>query len=214
MSGCLLNENLRFPGIAVKEGAVYELLEPLIKNGVGIEQLPCLERMEWGGVSRKKFFKFLPITFNTIGTRKHLLIELFIKIWIHNFRKSCKKEAKKVVNHMEDFMNSGYVILGIIAMNDSPTCGFTKTINLLKSASTFKKFGLKLEDFENPDLEKMRGIIPNLCKNGTGLFMAEILRELRKRHINVKIFEFNPWNNLIKESERIINALNLKFTLI
>lgn len=111
---------------------------------------------------------------------------------------------------MKDYINSGYSILGIIAMNDSPTCGATRTIDLLKSASKYKNLGFKTEDLENPELEKMRIITPCLCDEGSGLFMNEILKELRKREMNVKVIGFDPWCDLKKEAERIANILKLK----
>ncbi len=47
LSRCLINQNLRFPGIAVSSGAITELISPIIENGIGIESLPCLERIAW-----------------------------------------------------------------------------------------------------------------------------------------------------------------------
>lgn len=208
-SRCILNQNLRFPGIAVKNGAITELIEPLLKNGIGIEQLPCLERMGWGGISRKSFFKFLPITLSYTGTRLFPIVKFFAKIWIFKFKRLCKKEAFKIIDQIEDYVNSGYSILGIIASNDSPTCGITKTIDLIKSAYKYKELGFKLEDFKNPEFEKMRVTIPNLCEDGTGLFMAEILKELRKRNMIINVIGFDPWNNLRVEAERIVKKLNL-----
>jgi predicted secreted protein len=210
ISSCILNQNLRFPGIAIKGGAVVEIIELLLKNKLGIEQLPCLERMGWGGVSRRKFLRLQPIAFKFVGSSLFLIINFFFKIWIFKFSRLCKKEAFKVVDQMEDYINSSYSILGIIAMNDSPTCGATRTIDLLKSASKYKNLGFKTEDLENPELEKMRIITPSLCEEGSGLFMIEVMKELSKRGINIKVIGFDPWYDLKKEAERIANILNLK----
>ena len=48
VSHCILNQNTRFPGSAVSSGAIEELVKPLIEKGIGIEQLPCPEKMLWG----------------------------------------------------------------------------------------------------------------------------------------------------------------------
>ncbi|MFX1390624.1 MAG: hypothetical protein ACFE9Z_11210 [Promethearchaeota archaeon] len=95
ISQCLLNQNLRFPGIAVKPGAISELLLPLINNGIGIESLPCLERLGWGGVGRNTFYKYLPLVKMNLNSWKFPLIKIFLRIWLRKFRILCKKEAKK-----------------------------------------------------------------------------------------------------------------------
>ena len=78
LSSCILNQNNRFPGIAVHKGAINNLIEPFLKEGIGIEQLPCLECMGWGGVSRKNIFRFLPSIFRHSNSK---LMKLSSKIW-------------------------------------------------------------------------------------------------------------------------------------
>jgi len=127
LGNCLLNQNIRFPGIGVCGGAFYDLVTPLIKRGIGIEQLPCLERIGWGGVHRRSVYGMLPMLFKYANSKSFPIIKLLGTVWFWNYKRLCKKEAKKVVGQMEDYKKSGYEILGIIAMNDSPTCGVTKT---------------------------------------------------------------------------------------
>jgi predicted secreted protein len=210
VSGCILNQNLRFPGIAIRPGAINELVAVFLKNDIGIEQLPCLECLGWGGVSRNSFFKYMPLFVRYYGSKRIFLLKLFAKIWIWKYKRLCKKEAKIVVNNMVDFIQNDYIIIGIIAMNDSPTCGLTKTINLLNSAKLFKELGYNLNDFLNPEFEKMKTIIPHLCEDGTGFFMAEILKEIKKKKLKIDVLEFNPWNDINKENERLINFLKSK----
>ncbi|UCC19298.1 MAG: hypothetical protein JSV62_14525, partial [Promethearchaeota archaeon] len=190
LSKCLLNQNLRFPGIAVESGAIAELLIPLINKGVGIEPLPCLERLGWGGVGRKSFYKYFPVVTKNIGSRKFPLIKFFLRIWLRNFKKLCKKEAKKIVKQMLDYDRSGYSIKGIITTNDSPTCGYTKTINFIEITSKFKELGIK-DEFENPTLEKMKNIIPSLCEKGSGYFTTELVRQLKNNKLKIDIIGFN-----------------------
>ncbi|NHI94849.1 MAG: DUF523 domain-containing protein [Candidatus Lokiarchaeota archaeon] len=203
VSNCLLNQNCRFPGIATFEGNVLEILEPILKKGIGIEQLPCLECMGWGGVSRKSIFKFLPTIKRHYRSKLFPIIKLFGKIWYWNYKRLCKKVAKKEASKIKDYKNSGYEILGIITMNDSPTCGVTRTIDLLNFIFNYKDFGFKLEDLEYPKLEKMKEIISKLLIEGQGTFTRELLEKLKKLKINIKIVGFNPWHNYDEEIERI-----------
>ena len=207
VSSCFLNQNCRFPGIAMFEGNILDVLEPLLKKRIGIEQLPCLECMGWGGASRKSIFKFLPTIKKYYDSKLYPIIKFFGKIWYWNYKRLCKKEAKKVVSRIEDYEKSGYEILGIITMNDSPTCGVTQTIDLLGSFFKYKDFDIKIEELEHPKLEKMKEIIPKLLIEGQGTFMHELLKKLKKRKLNIRIVGFDPWRNLNEEVEKIKNQL-------
>ena len=204
LSSCILNQNNRYPGIAVCEGAVSALIEPFLKKGAGIEQLPCLECMGWGGVSRNTIFKFFPIVFKRSNSR---FIKLFSKIWLWNFKRLCKKEASKLVNRVQNYLNSSYKILGVIAMNDSPTCGATKTLDLLDTIFRHKELDISLDTLQFPRIEEMKELLDKIVVKGQGLFMRELISKLRKKKINLKIVGFDPWLDVNEESERIVNLI-------
>ncbi|MFW9881480.1 MAG: hypothetical protein ACFFG0_51100 [Candidatus Thorarchaeota archaeon] len=206
LSRCLLNQNLRFPGIGVESGAIRELTISLIKKGIGLEPLPCLERLGWGGVKRKTFYKYLPKISKQIGSFKFPIIKFFLRIWIRKFKKLCQKEARKVVGQIQNYHESGYSIIGIIMTNDSPTCGVTKTINLFGILSKFKDLRI-IDELTNPTFERMKDFIPNLCEDGTGLFTSELINEIKKKKLNTKIIGFDIWNDLTEETERVLEKL-------
>ena len=155
-------------------------------------------------MSRETFFKFLPIVDKNVGKKKFVLIKFFKKIWIRHFKKVCRKEAKKIVKHFQDYMDSGYSIEAIITTNDIPTCGITKTINLLNMISKYKDLGITMEELKNPEIEKMKFLIKNLLEDGSGLFMTEVVKQLKKRKLNVRIIGFDIWN---ESSEEIDNKI-------
>jgi len=200
LSSCILNQNNRFPGIAVHKGAINNLIEPFLKEGIGIEQLPCLECMGWGGVSRKNIFRFLPSIFRHSNSK---LMKLSSKIWISKYQRLCKKEAKRIVKRIENYILNGYKIIGIIGMNDSPTCGVTNTINLLNSIFHYREFKIELKDFQSPNIEKMKKIIPKMLIEGQGIFMKELISKIRKKKSDILIIGFDPWLDIEKEAKRI-----------
>src|SRR6478735_12402052 len=53
VSHCLLNENTRYAGGATRPGAVAEIIDELIEAECGIHQMPCPERLAWGGVLKR-----------------------------------------------------------------------------------------------------------------------------------------------------------------
>jgi predicted secreted protein len=108
---------------------------------------------------------------------------------------------------MLDYQNSGYKILGIIVMNDSPTCGVTKTGDLFSSISEGQKDGLKLEDLEYPRLEKVGGLLKKVLVEGQGTFIHEIVEVMKRKKIDTKIIGFDPWCDVNEETERIMTLL-------
>ncbi len=209
VSGCILNQNLRFPGIAVCAGACTELVDLFLRSGIGIEPIPCLERLGWGGVSRRNYFAYQPLILRYAGTRVFGLIRPFISLWLYRYRLLCAREARRLVRQIADYINSGYQVIGIVAVNDSPTDGVTKTIDMSRAAERLLSMGVDRKLMESPRLEDMRTIIPRLCEQGTGIFTARLTRELERKKISVRIVGYDPWVSPTAESERIAAELNL-----
>ncbi|MBN1574701.1 MAG: hypothetical protein JW984_16000 [Deltaproteobacteria bacterium] len=207
VSHCILNQNLRFPGIAVQAGACSELVEKLLENDLGIEQIPCLERLGWGGVSRKNYFRYQPLFFDYADTFLSGLIKFFGALWIYKYGLLCKREARRIVKHTKDYIDSDYSVVGIITVNDSPTDGITQTLDLLRSAEKLKTIKHGREILRNPELDKMRESIPLLCEKGTGIFAKRLKRELKKKNIDIKIVGYDPWADQEVESKRVISDL-------
>ncbi|MFW9820466.1 MAG: hypothetical protein ACFFE5_12715, partial [Candidatus Thorarchaeota archaeon] len=120
-------------------------------------------------------------------------------------------EAKKIISQLQDYIDSGYSVLGIIITNDSPTCVITKTINLLELSSKYKELGLKDEFFENPTFEYMKNLIPNLCENGSGYFTSELKKQINKNKLDIKITGYDIWNNFSEETKKVLKNVKLDF---
>ncbi len=207
VSSCLLDQNRRFPGIAVQRGAIRELIGALLDADIGIEQLPCLECLGWGGVTRRTLFRFLPTLYKHEGTKFYPVFSAAAKVWLRKYQHTCQKEAKHIVHQIKDFQRSDYHLLAIIAMNDSPTCGATKTIHLLESIGKYKAAGVSLEDLLHPRLEQMQVVMPNVIEDGSGYFMRSLKKALEQEKLSTPILGFDPWQDPGAETQRIMQAL-------
>ncbi len=204
LNNCLLNQISRAPGVAYREGASTELIQLILDNGLSIEQLPCLECIGIGGVSRKSFDRYLPLFSNSIKHGWFSILKLILKVWLINFERLCKKEARKVVDRMEDYLTEGYTILGVVGMNDSPTCGVTKTLDLIEYT---RRLVISKDTGSTP-----KQIIQETLMDGTSFFIGSLMKEMEKRGLDVKVIGFEPWAESKKEeAERIASLLNLEF---
>jgi predicted secreted protein len=188
---CLLNQNVRFPGSAVSHGAIVEIIKPLLVKGIGIEQLPCPERKGWGGINRSKVFEWK-------GYEN--------EDWITKYGDLCQKLAKDAVDEMEDAVKNGYSVLGIIAVDGSPTCGVNITCDVPEA---WRKLFEATNGFTSIDMDKMYELGQKLYRDGAGQFMKRIEQEIKKRKLNISIVGFFPWNDFKIEQKNIFKKLGL-----
>ncbi len=101
LSHCILNQNTVVPPLARAKGSYRDIVEVIIDHGIGIHQLPCPE-YKYLGLRRK------PMTKEEYDTKE--------------FRKLCKEISKDTIAIMKEYLDNGYNIVGLIGINDSPTC--------------------------------------------------------------------------------------------
>jgi predicted secreted protein len=106
LTHCCLNQNAKVRGIAQYPGAITPLIELLLKEGIGIYQMPCPEgtylgNMRWGQVKDQ---------YNNPMFRRH-----------------CQRLAETVVDQVQNYLQCGYKVLGFIMMDGSPVCGLNRT---------------------------------------------------------------------------------------
>ncbi len=101
VSHCILNQNTVVYPLARAEGAYRDIVTELMNKGIGIHQLPCPEYMYLG-------LKREPMTKQQYETE--------------DFRRLNKGIASDAVGIIKEYINSGYNVLGVIGINESPTC--------------------------------------------------------------------------------------------
>lgn len=203
LNNCLLNQISRAPGVAFRKATSTELIQILLDNGVSIEQLPCLESIGIGGVSRRTFDRYLPLLSNSVKYGWFPLFKFFFRIWLVGYKGLCKKAAIRVVDRMEDIKTEGYTLIGVVGMNDSPTCGVTKTLDLVE----FTRLLATAEETGNTP----KYIIRKTLEEGTSYFIGKIIKESKKRGIDIKVVGYEPWAESQKEeAERVAKLLGLQ----
>ncbi|MFX1552270.1 MAG: hypothetical protein ACFFB9_18125, partial [Promethearchaeota archaeon] len=80
---------------------------------------------------------------------------------------------------------------------------------LIELSGKYKELGIKSEFFENPTLAKMKNLIPNLCQEGSGYFISEIVKQIKRFKLDINFIGFDIWNNPTEETEKVLNNLEL-----
>ena len=128
--------------------------------------------------------------------------------WIVGFGDFCQKLAKEEVDEMEDAVKNGCSVLGVIAMDGSPSCGVNRTQDIPEA---WLKLAEVTDGFRRIDMEKMDMVSRTLGadKPGSGKFMGSIIREIKKRGLNVPIIGFDSYNDFRKEQRKIFKGLGI-----
>lgn len=202
INNCLLNQTSRAPGVAYRRGTAAELIQIVLDNGISIQQLPCLECIGIGGVSRKTFDGYFPLISHSLKYGWFPVLKLFFKVWLLNFAWLCRREAVQVTDRMDDLITEGYTIVGVVGMNDSPTCGVTKTLDFIEFT---RLLALSEETGDTP-----RQIIQKTLMDGSSYFIGNLMKEARRRGIPLDVIGYEPWNgDPKKEAQRIAGLLKL-----
>lgn len=102
---CALNQNSRALGLAEESGAMVDIVNVLVRNEVGIVQMPCPE-LAFAGALRK------PQTreqYDNVAYRQH-----------------CKKLAEEIIKQAQEYEEHGIRLRLVIGISKSPSCGVGK----------------------------------------------------------------------------------------
>ena len=183
VSHCLLNENTRYLGGAFRRGCIDELVDSFQQEGLGIYQMHCPEQRAWGGVLKRRLLSFYGSRGTILYRLRHVLLPLFL--WYT--RLIYRSLAKEVVRDIEDYLHSGFEVVGILGVGGSPSCGVWKCLDLQCSLEAVARCPVAQCDRR---LVNEEAVVACLRK-GDGMFIAAIQRQLRRKHLTVKWYEHN-----------------------
>ncbi|MCA1985516.1 MAG: hypothetical protein LDL27_03460 [Desulfovibrio sp.] len=103
---CLLNTNAKVAPLATAPGALLGVLEPFLRDGVGLMQLPCPETAYLGcnrwGMTREQY--------------DHPA-----------YRRACAGMVQPVVDQLQALVRDGCTVLAVLGVDGSPSCGVFQT---------------------------------------------------------------------------------------
>ena len=148
ISHCILNQNTVVCPLARAKGAYTEIIETIMKNGIGIHQLPCPEYRHLG-------IKRDPMTNEGYDTEE--------------YRKLCKNISIDTIGIMEEYIENGYEIAGLIGVNESPTC------SIRNSKGIFIEEMLELMNKSNLDIKLLDVSVDYIDGENNSKFITELI---------------------------------------
>ncbi len=181
VSHCLLNENTRYLGGAFRQGGVDELVDGFQQEGLGISQMRCPEQRAWGGVLKRYLLPIYGSRGTLLYRLRHLLLPLFL--WYTRWR--YRRLANEVVRDIEDYVRSGFEVVGIVGVGGSPSCGVCTRLDLRCSLEVVAGCPLARLDRRVMNEEAVAACL----SEGEGLFVAAVQRRLRRKHLTIRWYE-------------------------
>lgn len=188
LAHCLLNENTRYLGGARSAGPVREILQSCLERGIGIVQLPCPEQHAWGGVLKRRL---IPL-YGSRGTLLFRLRALLLPVALWYTRSIYRQLARQTAAQVRDYQTSGFLVLGVIGVDGSPTCGVQKTLDIREVAD-----GLARLDRSTVNTDEVNRLIRASVVAGQGLYIRLLKEELDKLGVSTAMIA----HDLIAELE-------------
>ncbi len=124
LAHCILNQNSVIKGWARARGAFPKVVEYLLKEGIGMIQLPCPEQ-RFMGLERP------PMTAEEYDTLE--------------YREHCKRLLNGLVKELLNYKEHGLKLVGVIGIGDSPSCCPNKGVFFRELQNQLKENGFEMK---------------------------------------------------------------------
>ncbi len=172
----LAEQNTRNAGAVTRSGSFAELVDELIGAGYGIHQLPCPERLAWGGVLKRHSLRL----YHSKGGPLYPLRSALLRAFVWWTRIVYWRLARHVVRDVTDYQRSGVAVASIIGIGASPSCGVTTTLDLRASLEVVASCPAAAL---TRDVMNEQAVLA--CRRpGEGLFIKAFDRQLKRRGIS------------------------------
>ena len=198
LSHCLLNENTRYLGGACHGGCIPEIVQQCIASDLGIVQLPCPEQRAWGGVLKRRllFAYGLREQHPRLYRLRRLLLPLAILYTRHVYRQIAADVARQIA----DYNDSGFVVRAVVGVDGSPSCGVNTALD------TRNIDALLALPAEALNVCQFNGWVSGQARSGTGLFVAALQKQLKRRRLTVPFLA----HDLLEELDGQPTTVNLE----
>jgi predicted secreted protein len=119
LAHCILNQNAKLDRCAHHQGAVADVVQVFLQNGIGIVQIECPEMLYLG--LQRQASADSQATVEAEDTR------IAERMTDDQAQALIDGIAQRIVGQIADYRDNGFAVLGILGINGSPTCGVETT---------------------------------------------------------------------------------------
>lgn len=173
-----------------------ELVDQLMAAGYGIHQLPCPERLAWGGVLKRHSLRL----YHSKGGPLYALRGVLLRAFVWWTKRDYRRLARQVARDVADYHAAGIAVAGFVGIGASPSCGVTTTLDLRASLDVVAACPAAAL---TRDVMNERAVLA-CWRPGEGLFIEALDRELRRRGLTVPAFEHDLAAELRGEHQEVL----------
>jgi hypothetical protein len=177
---CSIEDNRYLEG-AVRRRCVDELVDCFQKEGLGIFQMRCLEQRAWGGVLK---CSVLPV-YGFKGTLLYRMRHVLLPVFLLYSRSIYRSMAKEIVKDIEDYVQVGFNVAGLVGVGGSPSCGVCTTLDLERSIEVMASCLLAEIKRQTINDESIAACMVE----GEGFFVEAVRHQLERKHLPLTFVE-------------------------
>ena len=179
LAHCILNENTRYLGGACSGGCVPEILTQCIESDFGIVQMPCPEQKAWGGVMKRMLLTVYGSRGAIVYFCRHIILPLFI---IYT-KLIYGRLARQIARQIQDYLNTGFCVIGIVGIDGSPSCGVSRTLDFRNSFEVLANINI-----DSVTLEDANKVVMECRVKGKGFFIDALQKNLTRKNIDIRFW--------------------------
>jgi hypothetical protein len=163
------------------------VIEHIMDQGVGMVQMPCPEQQEWGGVLKTRMLALY-------GRRARAfpgVVKALVPVGLLYVRRAYRVMARMLAAQIDDYVSSGFTVVGIVGIDGSPTCGVRTTVDITGFVDDMLH-----ADYEMLTPGDQNAWVRKHARNGQGLFVQELERALQARHLRVPLLAHDLFREL------------------
>jgi predicted secreted protein len=88
---------------------------------------------------------------------------------------------------IEDYIDSGFTVAGIVGIDGSPTCGVGKTLSVRKSLRYIS--GLSIDTLDRDVYN--RNLYGRCLEEGSGIFIKALSGKLKEKGLEIRLFSLD-----------------------
>jgi predicted secreted protein len=195
LAHCILNQNTRYLGGACRSCCVREIVDRCLDADVAIVQLVCPEQQVWGGVLKRRMLRLYGAD---SGRGARPVLAALLPVAERYTRRMYRRLAHRVAREIEDYVHSGFAVLGIVGIDGSPSCGVGTTIDMVHCAGEIMR--IRPRDIS---VDTQNALVRRERRPGRGIFMDELRKALDRRKLTVPFLAHDLFDELDGRQSRL-----------